>query len=138
MSPVPSLADDHAEIRNLLAAYCVLLDLDDMDRWIELFTDDAVYEVYGARGVGHDGIRTLLTGAPGGLHLGGPPMIDVHGDRASTVRNLLFVDRTDGSHRHAVYHDELVRTPEGWRIARCRCRFHGSSGLVDRPPRASS
>ena len=66
MSPVPSLADDHAEIRNLLAAYCVLLDLDDMDRWIQLFTDDAVYEVYGASGVGHDGIRTLLTGAPEG------------------------------------------------------------------------
>ena len=64
-------------------------------------------------------------------------MIDVDGDRATTVRNLLFVDRADGSQRQAVYDDELVRTAEGWRIARCRCRFHGPDGAwsTDRPGR---
>ena len=134
MSPMATPAEDHAEIRNLLASYCVLLDLDDMDAWIQLFTDDGEYEVYGRTGVGHAGILKLLRGAPGGLHLGGPPMIDLDGDRATAVRNLLFIDRATGEQRQAVYDEELVRTPDGWRIARCRCRFHGPDGLTDRPP----
>jgi hypothetical protein len=130
-----STADDHSEIRDLLARYCLLLDLDDMDSWLQLFTDDGIYQVYGREAVGRDGIRALLTGAPGGLHLGGPPVVDLAGDRASTVRNLLFVDRATGEQRQAVYDDELVRTADGWRIARCRCRFHTPDGLADRPPK---
>jgi len=135
MSTMPSIADDHAEIRNLLAKYCLLLDLDDMDSWLQLFTDDAVYEVYGHQGIGRDGIRTLLTGAPGGLHLGGPPVIELDGDRATTLRNLLFVDATTGDQRNAVYDDDIVRTADGWLIARCRCRFITPDGLADRPPK---
>jgi hypothetical protein len=134
MSTVPTTADDHAEIRNLLAKYCLLLDLDDMDGWLQLFTDDGVYQVYGREAVGREGIRKLLTGAPGGLHLGGPPVVELDGDRATTLRNLLFVDRATGEQRNAVYDDELERTAEGWRIARCRCRFIVPDGLADRPP----
>ncbi|MDG2029149.1 MAG: nuclear transport factor 2 family protein [Acidimicrobiales bacterium] len=130
--PTPA---DHAEIRNLLARYCVALDVDDVDAWVELFTPDAVYEVYGREFVGHEGLRGMATAAPGGLHLGGPVAIDLDGDKARTTRNLLFVERSSGEHRHAVYDEDLVRTDEGWRIARCRCRFHGPDGLADRPPR---
>lgn len=130
-----SATDDHAAIRNLLAQYCLWLDLDDADGWVGLFTEDAVYEVYGRQFVGHEGLRAMVTAAPGGFHLGGPVVIDVDGDRARTLRNLLFVDRTSGEHRHAVYEDDLVRTAEGWRIAGCRCRFHTADGLADRPPR---
>ncbi len=135
-SPViGSVADDHAEIRNLLAKYCVFLDLDDSEAWIGLFTPDAVYEVYGRQFVGHEGLRSITTGAPGGLHLGGPVVIELAGDRARTTRNLLFVDRATGEARHAVYDDELARTPDGWRITRCRCRFHTAHGLAERPPK---
>ena len=134
-----SVADDHAEIRNLLARYCVYLDLDDAEGWVGLFTPDAVYEVYGRTFAGHDGLRSIATTAPGGFHLGGPVAIDLDldldGDRARTLRNLLFVERTAGEERYAVYEDDLVRTPEGWRIARCRCRFHTPGGLADRPPK---
>jgi hypothetical protein len=135
MSDVSNVAADHAEIRDLLARYCVHLDLDDTERWVGLFTPDAVYEVYGREFVGHDGLRGMAAAAPGGLHLGGPPMIDLDGDRARTTRNLLFVERSTGEARHAVYEDDLVRTADGWRIARCRCRFHTPDGLADRPPR---
>ena len=129
-------ADDHAEIRNLLARYCLLLDLDDMDGWVRLFTADAVYEVYGHEVVGHDGIRKLLTGAPGGLHLGGPPVIELDGDRARPRRATCCSSiASTGEQRSAVYDDDLVRTADGWRIARCRCRFHGPDGLRDKPPR---
>jgi uncharacterized protein (TIGR02246 family) len=130
-----TVADDHAEIRNLLARYCLYLDLDDLDGFVGLFTPDAVYQVYGRDFTGRDGIRTMLSGAPGGLHLGGPPVVELDGDRARTTRNLLFVDRASGEARNAVYDDDLVRTPDGWRIARCRCRFHTADGLADRPPR---
>jgi 3-phenylpropionate/cinnamic acid dioxygenase small subunit len=129
-----SFADDHAEIRNLLARYCLLLDHDDVEGWVALFTPDATYRAYGHTFAGHDGLRRMLAGAPGGLHLGGPPVIDlVDGDRARVQQNLLFIDRTTGESRGAVYDDELVRTEEGWRIGSRRCRFIVADGLSDRP-----
>ena len=134
MTPMALSPDDEAEIRNLLARYCLDLDLDDLDGWVALFTDDATYEVYGRTFTGHDGLRKMLSGAPGGLHLGGPPVIEpIDADHARTLRNLLFVDRTTGEARHAVYDDDLVRTDGGWRITRCRCRFIVAEGLSDRP-----
>jgi hypothetical protein len=54
-------------------------------------------------------------------------------DHARTRRNLLFIDRSDGSSRSAVYTDELHRTAEGWRFARVRCQFIVAEGLSDRP-----
>ena len=129
------MAEDHAEIRNLLARYCIYLDLDDTEGWVGLFTSDAVYQVYGKEFVGHEGLRAMAMAAPGGFHLGGPAAIELHGERATTVRNLLFVERGSDNMRCAVYDEDLVRTEDGWRIARCRCRFHGPDGLSDRPPK---
>ena len=130
-----NLVDDHAAIRDLLARYCIYLDLDDVEAWVALFTPEAVYQVYGREFVGHEGLRAMATAAPGGFHHGGPPVIDVDGDRATTMRNLLFIERSSSKFRQAVYDEDLVRTAQGWRIARCRCRFHGPEGLADRPPR---
>jgi 3-phenylpropionate/cinnamic acid dioxygenase small subunit len=134
MSATPRFADDHAEILNLMARYCLLLDLDDVEGWVALFTPDAAYEVYGRTFSGHDGLRRMMSGAPGGLHLGGPPVVDLlDGGRARTQQNLLFIDRTTGESRSAVYHDDLVRTDDGWRIASRRCQFIVPGGLSDRP-----
>jgi len=134
MTSMHLTAEDDAAIRNLLARYCLTLDLDDIDAWVALFTPDATYEVYGHTFAGHDGLRKMLSGAPGGLHLGGPPVIEsVDTDHARTLRNLLFVDRATGDARNAVYDDDLVRTADGWRITRCRCRFIVADGLSDRP-----
>ncbi|WP_313954583.1 nuclear transport factor 2 family protein [Frankia sp. EI5c] len=127
---------DQVAIADLLARYCLTLDLDDVDGWVSLFTEDASYQVYGRSFDGHDGLRAMMSAAPGGLHLGGPPVIEMRGpDTARTTRNLLFIDRADGVPRSAVYTDELVRTSDGWRISGCRCRFITPDGLADRPPR---
>jgi 3-phenylpropionate/cinnamic acid dioxygenase small subunit len=128
-----SPADD-AEIRNLLARYCIYLDLDNVDDWIQLFTPDATYLVYGRTFAGSEGLRKMMSGAPGGLHLGGPPVIErVDDDHAHTIQNLLFVERSTGTMRRSIYDDELVRTAAGWRIASRRCRFIVDDGLSDRP-----
>ncbi len=132
MLPTP---EDHVAISGLLARYCLTLDLDDVEGWVALFTPDARYEVYGRTYSGHDGLRAMMTAAPGGLHLGGPPVIELlDPDHARTTRNLQFIP-CEGVARSAVYSDELVRTPGGWRIATCRCRFLTPNGLADRPAR---
>lgn len=130
-------SSDRAEILNLLARYCVTLDHHDIAGWVSLFTSDATYVVYGRAFEGHEGLRTMMEAAPRGLHLGGPPEIDLHGDRATTRQNLLFVQADTQELRLAVYCDELVRTAEeGWRIASRKCQFMGSDGVLgDRPPR---
>jgi 3-phenylpropionate/cinnamic acid dioxygenase small subunit len=131
MLPTP---EDHVAIADLLARYCLALDFGDVDGWVGLFTPDARYEVYGRSFDGHEGLRRMLGGVPAGLHLGGPPVVQmIDPDRARSRRNLLFVDRSDGSSRSAVYTDELRRTEEGWRIARTRCQFLVAEGLSDRP-----
>jgi len=128
--------EDYVAISELMARYCLTLDLDDVEAWVALFTPDARYEVYGRSFDGHDALRKMLSGAPGGLHLGGPPIIEmVDRDHARTTRNLLFVERGDGVSRSAVYTDELRRTDDGWRIAATRCRFIVADGLRDRPAR---
>ena len=126
--------EDDVELRNLFAKYCLYLDLEDVERWVALFTPDAQYHVYGRTFEGHDGLRRMVTGAPGGLHLGGPPVLLADGpDRVQALQNLLFVERGSAPSRSAVYEDELVRTAEGWRIASRRCRFIVPDGFADRP-----
>jgi len=126
--------DDDRDIRNLLARYCIALDLDDIDEWVSLFTPGATFEVYGRTFEGREGLARMASAAPGGLHLGGSPVVEIVGPgRARSRRNLLFVDRVTGEQRSAIYDDELVRTPDGWRIAACRCRFIVAEGLSDRP-----
>jgi uncharacterized protein (TIGR02246 family) len=129
-----NFTDDDAAIRNLIARYCLTLDHDDVDGWVALFTPDATYTVYGHTFSGHQGLRRMLSGAPGGLHLGGPPVIDFDDDtHARAQHNLLFIERTGADQRCAVYDEELVRTDDGWRIASVRCRFIVADGLRDRP-----
>src|ERR1700760_2875759 len=93
-----AIADELA-IRNLLAHYCLSLDLDDIEGWVPLFTPDAEYHVYGRAFRGHEGLRKMMSAAPGGLHLGGPPVVTMNGDRATTLQNLLFFERTTGEMR---------------------------------------
>ncbi len=133
MKLLPS-PEDHVAITGLLARYCLALDHDDVEEWVALFTPEASYEMYGRSYEGHDGLRKMMTGAPGGLHLGGPIVIEmIDGDHARTLQNALFVDRTSGAQRSVVYTDELRRTESGWRIAKRRCRFIVAGGFSDRP-----
>jgi 3-phenylpropionate/cinnamic acid dioxygenase small subunit len=122
--------DEHAAITNLLARYCLSLDHEDVETWVSLFTADGSFEVYGRSFDGHQGLRQMMTAAPKGLHLGGPPLIQMHdADNARSEQNLLFIDRQSGESRSALYRDAVVRTAEGWKIRKRTCRFIGADGL---------
>ncbi len=130
--------DDHVEIVELLARYCLALDRDDLDAWVSLFTEDATFAAFGRIFEGRAGLRTMMEGAPRGLHLGGLPSIavdrDGDGDLASVTQNAHFVDAATHESRLVLYTDELVRTEPGWRFRSRACQFIGADGLVDRPP----
>jgi 3-phenylpropionate/cinnamic acid dioxygenase small subunit len=132
-TPTP---DEHVEIVDLLARYCLALDRHDLDAWVSLFTDDAQYSAFGRTFDGHAGLRAMMEGAPRGLHLGGLPLIAVDGDSASVIQNALFVDAVTHESRLAVYTDELVRAAHGWRFRSRRCQFIAADGLRDLPPRS--
>jgi hypothetical protein len=125
--------EEHLALLDLWGRYCQYLDRGEIESYIQLFTPDAVYEVYGREFVGHDGLRKMMSGAPHGLHLGGPPIIEmIREGRATTLHNLYFVP-VEGEPRRAVYQGEMHKTGDGWRIARWRCEFITAEGLQDRP-----
>jgi hypothetical protein len=131
LSPADQLA-----ITGLLARYCVLLDLVDVEGWVALFTPDASFEIDGRTYRGADGLRRLIRTAQRGTHLVNPPVIEPAGPgRVRTTRNALFINRHSAALRHALYRDELVSTPDGWRIASVVCRFVTGDGVVPWPQR---
>lgn len=127
-------SSNYTAIANMLAEYCLSLDHDEIDRCVSLFTEDGSFEVYGRSWDGHGRLRKMMSSAPGGLHLGGPPFVErIEGDRAYTRQNLLFVDQTTGEFRRTLYTDELVRVGDEWKIKLRKCQFITADGLSDRP-----
>ena len=125
-------ADDRA-IRDLLACYALALDTDDIDRCVDLFTDDGEFVVFGREFSGRDQIRAMFESAPRGLHLTGVSSIDIFGDTATARSQVLLVEAGTRRLRPALFDDELSRDGRRWRFRRRRCRFITSAGLGDRP-----
>jgi ketosteroid isomerase-like protein len=121
--------EDKEAIRDLIARYGPLADAGDCAGAAALWTEDGVYEVGGFGDYrGRAAIQALLEGeahqsliADGSAHLLGPPVIDLDGDRA-VARNHSVVFRRDGdhwiAHRASANVWRLLRTAEGWRVAR--------------------
>ncbi len=86
---------DRAEIRELIAAYALALDAEDIDQCVALFVPDAEFLVYGRAFTGHDGIGQMFRDAPRGLHHTGVSRIDVRGDTATARSQVLFVRAAD-------------------------------------------
>jgi hypothetical protein len=124
MAAAPS-TEDVVAIHQLLGLYGHVVDgYSEQDRLAEVFTDDAVFDTadfdQGAHR-GLDAIRAIFA-------LGAPPHPPAHlatnffvyreGDRTLAHSKWLTIDRATGGVRSGDYHDELVRGPDGWRIAR--------------------
>lgn len=126
-----ALADEMA-IRAVLAEYCLRLEVNDFEDWLELFTDDTVYEVFRRQLKGRDEVRAMLSQAPHGVHLPGAARVTLDGDSAETVQNYLFIASEDAAWNMGWYFRRLVRTEAGWKIAHTRVKMQKIG--ADTPP----
>jgi len=141
----PAETSDLLEIQQLIYRYAWGIDQRDFALLDTVFTPDAEvhYNVFGGTQKPwtemRDWLAASLTIHRVTQHGMSNPMIELAGDaaRARTYGNLVHVqEMQDGTPNRvtqfAIYHDELARTAEGWRIAQRRLdnlfiegRFHG-------------
>ena len=115
--------DDRQQIVDVLSRLTTILDGRRWEALPEVFTVDA--EAYGASGI--DAVETLVRGFLGGCgpsqHLLGNHLVEVDGDRARSVTKIRVMHQGAAERSHQTYeclgdyHDEFVRTADGWRIA---------------------
>lgn len=121
---------DRLEINNLLIDYCEAVDTDNIDAFDQIFTPDAVidYSVFGFPRASYEETKAFLKSAlpqvPCKQHLIANSRIWLDGDTArgkTLCLNPMSVPQEDKSlqmtHYGLWYHDKLVRTEKGWRIA---------------------
>ena len=129
--------EDRLAILEVIASYSYSYDGQDADAYAELFTDDAVFEVYAGREkpLVHNEGREAIREWARGLHEEMPEGYQSRHHQTSTVFEELGPDSARsrtmllGTRRYpgesgpqvsgtGVYHDEWRKTPEGWRFAR--------------------
>ncbi|MEZ5742783.1 MAG: nuclear transport factor 2 family protein [Sphingomonadaceae bacterium] len=122
MAELQTIADELA-IRSLCDEYCLRLEVNDFEEWLDLFTDDSIYEVYRKELKGRDEIRALLSQAPHGVHIGGALRIELDGDRAETIQNYQFIGEDAKASNVGWYFRTVVRTADGWKIAHTKVKM---------------
>lgn len=130
MSPKPEDMEaifDRQTIIDLLTRYVTTMDNNEWDALAECFTDDAVAgfgsvgpEMHGIEAI-RDELRAICD-AMETFHMIGNFVIEIDGDTAKStsylVCNQVMRDAVGGPtfFVNGKYHDELVRTADGWRI----------------------
>lgn len=138
---------DHAErdILNLLSDYCDRIDRYDIDGVVGLFSEDGTYDFgFGRLYSGRTALRQLFRRVEvysATSHHISNVHLRMDGNRAS-ARSALYafhVRSKDGSEVHVwgQYLDDLVRTGEGWQIARRALRVAHEKGTVPEDGRAT-
>lgn len=123
--------EDQLAIQRVITDYSAHLDARDYDGYVGLFTEDGVWANGDTRREGQDEIREMLEGLFGevpddfvntsSFHQISNFEIDVDGDTATAKSRFIFVMRGEGgaptNELSGQYHDRLVRTDDGWKIA---------------------
>lgn len=121
---------DRTQIRELTARYNRSFDDGDPEAFAATFTEDGTMEVAGGPCTsGREALAEMCRRVPYGVvHVTVDATVDVDGDRAVQDVTLLVLARPRGGADTEVrhprlqasgrYHDELVRTADGWRFAR--------------------
>ena len=123
---------DRQEIVDVLVSYAVSMDTHDWDGLARCFTEDAVADfgslgppMYGASGI-RDELRAICEPMDASFHLVGNHVIELDGDSASARSYLIaqhvLREALGGPifHVAGTYHDDLIRTSDGWRITNKR------------------
>jgi hypothetical protein len=121
---------DRLEIQDLVVRYCHAIDRQALDELDSIFTSDAVidYTAFGAPRAGVEEMKGFLAQAlPAHVayyHLAATSRILIAGDTAEahTICHNPMIFRREGRtdllyYCGLWYHDQLVRTADGWRIA---------------------
>jgi ketosteroid isomerase-like protein len=122
---------DCQEIRDLNAQYNYFADTGDAAGYAELFVPDGEFDVVGHTVYrGRDQLTDLISRADAAgelkpVHITADPQVEISGDTArQRCRLITCVRSADGSRNDLVntgwFHDELRRTPDGWRFVRRR------------------
>ena len=123
------IADEHA-INRVLAEYCLRLEVSTFDEWLDLFTEDAVYEVFRRSLTGQAEISAMLSQAPHGVHLPGAARIVLDGDSAEVIQSYIFLPTSNDEWNSGWYQRTLVRTSRGWKIAHTKVKI-ARTGVLD-------
>jgi 3-phenylpropionate/cinnamic acid dioxygenase small subunit len=130
--------NDHHDIVDVTVAYCYALDEKRFDDLASVFTDDAIVDYGTAVCVGVDAVidkvSTSVAHLDATTHLVSNHRVAVDGDRATCSCYLISQHvrkGTLGGDHYMIagrYDDELVRTPDGWRISSRRLTRVWSEG----------
>lgn len=120
---------DDAAIRNVVARLAILADEGDLEEYVDLFTDDARWDMPGGELQGRDNLlagaierRAAGTVGPGSntRHVITTQAVAVDGDEAASDSYFQFWVNTATEPSIALfgtYRDRLVRTESGWKLA---------------------
>jgi ketosteroid isomerase-like protein len=117
-----SIVEEKDAIRDVLSAYCFYVDSNNLDRWAELFTEDAIF-VFGQEVKGRAAIRDYVAAKfiphwPN-KHCTLNSLITINGTEAKAESYLIVVRASDQGMIVSFagrYEDELVKQGETWRI----------------------
>jgi len=122
---------DLVAIDQVCARYMMLTSQFVEERWLEVFTPDAVYTAFGTPYT-LDRFPALLAAAPRGQFIGNMSVVDFDGaDAATGKQHFVFIDQQTHAMRLGWYNDEYVRSPDGWRIRRRSTTFMRKHGGFD-------
>ncbi|WP_159074155.1 nuclear transport factor 2 family protein [Streptomyces dioscori] len=139
---------DRDAIRDLLTAYVFGLDRRDFARVAAVFTENAevrnVFDAYLPEGeafsgltvgggVVAEGARQLFAGLDATQHLLGAQEVTFADTGAHAATQIVAHHHRGGEYYHTggSYEDDLVRTPDGWRISRRTLRITWTTGSPD-------
>ena len=122
---------DLVELHELCARYMLLCSQFIGDRWLEVFTPDALYNAFGTEYT-LERFPALLAAAPRGQFVGNMPVVEFQDqDHATGQQHYVFIDQQSHAMRLAWYNDQYVRTADGWRIRSRSTIFLRKSGGYD-------
>jgi uncharacterized protein (TIGR02246 family) len=128
---------DRTQIRELTARYNRAFDDGDAEAFAATFTEDGAMEVTGGFVVeGREALAQMCRSVPYGIvHVTVDAIVEVNGDRATQDVTVMVLNRPKPDagpderraqlDRSGRYHDELVRTAQGWRFARRSATLDG-------------
>jgi hypothetical protein len=118
---MPAGAEDLRQILSLHREYGATLDEKRFDAHMELWTDDAVLNVFGKDRVGRAAIRHFMENGYRGKHVTAVPTVEIDGTRASALSDFVFFREGNFTlYSTGIYDDELLHQAGRWRFTRRR------------------